>query len=121
MPLVQIKKKSGTNLDFDDFIEVINELPGIVSKRLSAPPEGPLTPDEVEVWNISNHGSLNNIVRKDIEIIIFAHDYADRKSNLDERRQQIIEDLAMIIPAGYTFSVWVLLMPTSWGEAVGRA
>ena len=122
MPLVLTKLPFGSNLGTRQYGEIIKSLPRIDAYNLTAPPEGTLTPDEVEVWDIPNNTrNIAGVFKKDVEIIVFAHDYPDRKVNLEERKTRIINELSAMIPANITFSVWILVMPTAWGEAIGTA
>ncbi|MBZ9571952.1 hypothetical protein KJA15_01260 [Patescibacteria group bacterium] len=95
--------------------ELIDNLPGIVAEALSVPgTDGELTSDEIEV-KFETFGPFD-VHSKDIEIIILANDYPERKKNLDERQTLIKEGVKRILYSGITGFVWVLPLPGSFGE-----
>lgn len=120
MPLVLIQYRSS------DLVSIVRQLaqqmPRIVAPALDASEQdgdvASLLPGDVEVWCVESGGSDVNV--KDIEIIIWAHDFPSRKENLDERMKKILEGAKEVI-CGFrcgkllTGYVWVLLQPTAYG------
>lgn len=99
-----------------ELVKLVEKLPTIVSEALSVPgTAGKLTSDEIEV-KVEHFGPLD-IHSKDVQIIIWANDYPERKKNLDERREAITERIIeeFLYPET-TCSVWVLLALGSYGE-----
>ena len=100
-------------------------LPQIVADALSAPadPDGEIGPEDVNVWDAPMPDTLISIdiCRHDLEIVVFAHDFPSRMANIEERRQQIINKVKLLLQKGTTFFVRVICSPTSWGEGVGEA
>ena len=97
-------------------------LPGIVASALTSDDlDGHLTPDDVEV----DVEPMPNGMRTQyhLHIIIEANEYSDRRSNLDQRRERIINALRAKFGEGWRGHgfrarafVWVRLMPGSFGE-----
>ena len=96
-------------------------MPKIVSQALDVSENegaaGKLTQDDIEVR--CTQRSLIDINSKDIEIVIWAHDFPSRRSNLEQRKEEILRGVRLVIIAsartdisGY---VWVLLQPTAFG------
>ena len=120
MPLALVQYK--TNRDLESFVEKLALLmPGIVAPALDMPgyanSDYRLTPDDIEVW-VTESGKLD-VNTKDIEVIIWAHEYPERRVNLEERKNQIIRGVREIaIVCGRTDIsgfVWVLLQPSAFG------
>jgi hypothetical protein len=117
MPQAIVKRADGSSVDHETYSNLIDQLPKIIATALDTPPDGALTEKEVSVWaDAVTPFPPHDISRHDISILIFAHNYPGRMANLDDRRKQITEECAMLLPKGTTLSVWVLCMPSSWGE-----
>lgn len=83
MPLVVVCRNPATISD-ETLRPIAQYLPELVAEALTIPDsEAMLTPAEVEVW-VQDFGPFD-VTTKDIEIIIWAHDYPERLRNLDER------------------------------------
>lgn len=123
MPLVLMKPHLSARFDPRNFRDVMQSMPKIVAEALSAPEDnGALIPKEIEVWEMPTANKFyGDIGHHDLQIVIYAHDYPSRLANLDNRRQQIIDNIKPLLQEGVTFFVWVLCMPTSWAESVGEA
>lgn len=124
MPLAIIRRKAGNPILADLAKSLAKELPDIIAPHLTVEgadaENGLVTPDDIEVW--SNEGSPDDANTKDIEIIIYAHNYAERLANLDDRNTAITAGVRKFISEqdnsfpGILFSgfVWVLLAPTAF-------
>jgi len=115
MPFVWVRVSSFLN---EEFIEKLaKKLPIIVAKALNVPgTKGTLKPEEIEV-KVESFGPLD-VHTKNIEIIIWANDYPERRENLNERRKQIVAEIGKFFSSTpeITGFVWVLLQPGSYGE-----
>jgi len=124
MPLVVLKYNPNLKAGAVFLSELTNKLTEAVSRALDVPEraDARLTKSDIEVW-VQEFGS-NDISTRDLEIVVWAHQYPERLVNLEERKEQILrelrafimknEDLAKhkTIPSGF---VWVLLQPTAFG------
>jgi hypothetical protein len=119
MPVVHVRMNIESKMDLGRYHEITQMLPALVAKHLHAPPDGNLTPEEVTVWDLTE-GYPRGVHSKDVEIVIFAHHFPERVADIEQRTQQIINQLAEWMPAGTTFSVLVSLGLLTWGEAVGK-
>lgn len=52
----------------------------------------------------------------DLQIIIFAADFPERKTDLNDRRKLIVDAIKTILPSEIRGFVWILLPPSSFGE-----
>lgn len=116
MPLILVQHKHDRG--FKEIAEKLaKELPALVAPMLSVPPDGLLTPDDIEVW--VTEGSPADVNTKGLEIIIWAHDYPERKANLEESKDVIVKGVRAFL-ADYdrniTGFVWILLQPTAFGR-----
>ncbi|MCG2690427.1 hypothetical protein L6252_04110 [Candidatus Parcubacteria bacterium] len=118
MPFVYIRRSQKVN---DAMTEVLSHvLPKLVVEALSVPNSGgELAESDIEV-EVRDVGPFD-VATKDVEIIIWAGDYPERKANLDERREQIIKGVKLLsdpgTPSGIVSCfVWVILAPNSFGE-----
>ena len=119
MPLVLIQYKTGQKLE-DIARTLALQMPSIVAPVLDASEQegdaGRLTPDDIEVW-CTESGALD-VNTKDIEIIIWAHEFGSRKTTLEQRKEEIIKRVREVLSlwdrtvSGF---VWVLLQPTAFG------
>lgn len=121
MPLV-IVLRNPRRVDHNLVKSFADELPKIVSDALTTKcSQGQLTADEVEVW--IRDAKLLDVNTRDLEIIIWAGDYPERRVNLAERREKIVSGVKKIINSSFKSSaihgfVWVLLNPSSFEEFV---
>ncbi len=99
-----------TREHFDDYYlkDLGNVLPAIVAEALHTPdtPSGHLTPEDIAVTFQPSGEFDRNVV--DFSILILANDYTERRANLDERNDLIIERLENRV-GSRTISVWTLL------------
>lgn len=116
MPLVLIQHKNGRGLT-EIAEKLAKELPVFVAPTLSVPGDGQLSLDDIEVW--VTEGSPADVNTKDLEIIIWAHEYPERKANLEERKDVIVKCVRTFL-ADYDRNisgfVWILLQPTAFGR-----
>jgi hypothetical protein len=120
MPLTVLQYKIDRGLK--ELAEKLAEtLPSIVAPNLSLSErdlhDGKLTPDEIMVWCRESKKADQN--GKDLEIIVFAHDFPERRENLEARKDTIIEGVRKFLSdydRNVTAAVWVLLAPTAYGE-----
>jgi len=91
----------------------LQELPGIVAEALSVPgTEGELTPKDIGI-KVEEFGDLD-IHQKDVEIIIWANDYPERREYLDQRTKRIYFQVMALLGQDTTSFVWVLLQKGSF-------
>ncbi|MEI9966986.1 MAG: hypothetical protein WDN67_05205 [Candidatus Moraniibacteriota bacterium] len=78
-------------------------------------PAGSLLPKDIAV-RFEKSGLLDqNVI--DLSILILANDYPERRGNLEERKDAILETIVRdIIPDWYTLSVWILLASGAYGS-----
>ena len=114
MPLVVACRKPGKITD-EIWKQLLQELPRIVAGAFSVPgTEGELTATDIEIW--AQDGGSFDVNTKDVEIVIWAHDYPRRKADLDKRRKEVVMGVLRMIPGDTHGFVWILLQPTSFGE-----
>lgn len=91
-----------------------------VSDALSTNDGGTLRPEDVmiEVSQVEHDLFSRNL--KDCGVMIYAHDYPERRANLDERRRKIALEVVKYLPAGASWFVWVWLGTTSYGSDTQR-
>ena len=94
------------------------EMPRIVAKALNTPenPDGKLTSYDIEVWH--RKGGYSDVCgdNVDLEIIIWANDFPERRATLEYRQKNITEEISRVLLGGdIRGSVWVLLAPGSFG------
>lgn len=120
MPLVTLQYKAGRQLK--ELAENLAEaLPEIVAPNLTLPEreqlDGQVTPDDIVVR--CTESGTSDINTKDLEIIIWAHEFPERLKNLEERKEAIIRGVWTFL-ADYDRNVsgfvWVLLQPTAFGQ-----
>jgi len=78
-----------------------------------------LTPADIEVFVTPSQRLDFNT--KDVEIMIWAHNYPERFQNLEERKDKIITGVRRVLReeanlVKITGWVWVLLQPTAFGR-----
>lgn len=120
MPEVKIKRNPSQISD-EAAQKIAKALQVIVARALTVPghKEAQLTKDDIEV-GITDHGPLD-INTLDLQIVVIANDYPERKQNLAERTAQIVKDLKAYaetligfrLTENQTF-VWVLLSPAAF-------
>lgn len=117
MPIVRIVYKSLAD-DADILRQLHEGLQEIVASALSIS-EARLSKDDIEL--IFESGNPFN-TGKDLKILIFANDFAERKKNIDERAEQISAGVkrllsptstARALPAGF---VYILLSEGGLGK-----
>ncbi len=124
MPLVllQYKMRYEKGRSLRDLAEKLSqELPAIVAPALTLSDrerlDGQVTPEDIIVHCVkSNDADVNN---KDLEIVIWAHDFPERKANLEERKDAIIKGIHEFLrdwDRNVSGFVWILLQPTAFGE-----
>ncbi|MHB8913550.1 MAG: hypothetical protein ACYC4I_00895 [Minisyncoccota bacterium] len=119
MPLVliQFKQKS---LEFTAR-RLALQMPRIVAAALDVSDQegeaGRLAPDDIEVW--CQEGSDINVNTKDLEIIIWTHDFPSRRARLEQRKNEIVghvhELISSLCSSEVSGFVWILLQPTAFG------
>lgn len=114
MPLVVIQRDS--KIVTDDHVKMLTQfIPTIISSALTTEnSDGKLVANDIEVW-VQNMEQFD-VNTKSLEIIIWAGDCPERRNNLDERREKIVQGIRVLIPTTITGFVWVLLNPSSFGE-----
>jgi hypothetical protein len=118
MPLVALQYKRKSIRD-KMLGKLARALPTIVAGALDIPENrnARLTPAEIEVWVMESGKHDVNV--KDIEIIIWAHDYPERLANLEARKETILDGVRTFLAANnqsLSGFVWVLLQPSAYGE-----
>lgn len=112
MPLIKITRNPQT-IDDEVLERVLEVLPKSAAKALSTEEGGQLTEAEMMV-EVDDIGPKDRNV-PDIGVIILAHDYNERKLNLDERREFIQHEVVDCLPIDTKGYVWLILAPTSYG------
>lgn len=120
MPIILAKRNDENLIDDTTYQHLIAALPAIVAEALNAPDDinGELTADEIAVWDTDTPIPHYGISHYDLELVVLSHNFPSRLANLDERREMIIQGTAKLLPKGTSFFVWILCMPTSWGQAI---
>lgn len=120
MPLVLLQYKSDRGLN--QLVEKLaQKLPSIVAPNLTLPEherlDGQVLPDDIIVRCVG--GNKADVNTKDIEIIIWAHDFPERKANLECRKDAIVLGVQRFLSdydRNVSGFVWILLQPTAFGE-----
>ncbi len=119
MPVVMVQYRFG----LDQVVaRLAKALPEIVAPNLTIEgrplDDGSITPAEIIVR--CNKGSEMDVNGKELEIIILAHDFPERKANLEERKDAIIEGVRKFFKEedfrGVAGFVWIFLVPTAFGR-----
>ena len=120
MPLVVLTYKPD-HLSEEIIRRLVPELTHAVADALDVPGnlEARLTPDDIEVY-VAQSQSLD-FNTKDLEILIWAHQYPERLQNLEERKDKILAKVHQVLEIedfnpGITGWVWILLQPTAFGK-----
>ncbi len=121
MPLIQIRRNIYT-IRKSVLEAVVNNLPDVAAFALTCAEGGVLTAKDImiEVSEVSPHD--RNM--KDISLLVWAHDYHERRGEklmtLNGIRERISHELIRHLPNDASWSVWVLLAATSYGSNTGR-
>lgn len=118
MPIVYLRYKQDRILR-PTLDELVSRLPALVASALHVPgsdEDKHLVPSDVEV--VVREVGLLDVNSLDLEIIIWANEYRDRRLNLEARKDAILEGVRACLNGcrpkleGY---VWVMLVPGSFG------
>lgn len=114
MPLALLQYKKGRELT--ELAEnLAKRLPEIVAPALTVP-AAQLTPDDVTVWCVE--GGSADVNSDDLEILIWAHDFPERKETLEERKELVLKGIRRFLidyRRNVSGFVWILLQPTAYG------
>lgn len=120
MPYVILKYKPGRGLECLAR-DLADKLPEIVALALTIPDrkrdEGQVTPEDIIVS--CEEGGPADVNSQHFVIFIFAHEFPERKANLEERKDAITKDVRRFLNdpnhhlPGF---VWVFLGPTAFGR-----
>ncbi|MEJ0053291.1 MAG: hypothetical protein WDN10_00990 [bacterium] len=120
MPVGSVRHKHGRGLG-ELAAKLTEALPGIVAPALSIEGreihDGKVTPDEIIIRCEEGTGADANA--KDLEIMIFAHDFPERSANLEDRKKIVLEGVLAFLAdwdRNVTGFVWVILAPTAFGS-----
>ena len=117
----QLQYKAGT--DFRGVGEKLaQELPFIIAPHLNVKNrdrhDGGITSKDIIVH--CSEGNAGDVNGRDFEIMIFAHDFPERKANLEKSKDAIIEKVREHLKKHYKSAasgfVWILLVPTAFGQ-----
>lgn len=117
MPVVEVYAQEQVDNETRSNLSVV--LPKIVAEALSCS-EGELTEKDICVRHRREDLSFDR-GGPPIQIMVFAHDYAERKVNLDERCEKIMAELKRFAEMEefrleYEAFVWITLAPTAFGK-----
>lgn len=91
MPIVDLRYKSGRKEVKEIAEELAPLLPYIIAPALTLSEreslDGRVTPEDIIVR--LSEGNENDVNAQDIEIMIWAHDFPERRENLEEREKDI--------------------------------
>ena len=120
MPVV-ILSYNTDRVDEELLRRLCRDLMGIVSRALDIPEndKARLTRDDIEIRARMVQDFDHNA--KDLEIMVFAHQYPERLANLEERKEQIVLALRHIIREEYSNKeligwVQIILAPIAHGR-----
>ncbi len=118
MPLVILRYKPD-RIPGDMLHKLALALPAMVAEALNAPEDqvARLMPGEVEVWVEESHRF--DVNGKDIQIVVWAHDYPARRPNLEVRKNAILGGVGAFLSdydRNVSWFVWVLLQQSAYGE-----
>ncbi len=121
MPLVLLQYRPNLGLT-NMATELAEELPKIVAPALNINGRenlnGRVLPEDVTVWLVPGGEHDQNV--KDLEIMIWAHDFPERKMTLEVRKNEVIEGVQRFLDdrLGRPVSgfVWILLQPSAYGQ-----
>ncbi len=114
MPLVMLRANP-TKVNYKILADICKAIPSVAADALSTDEGGKLTPDKIMV---DVNGEFSHLAQnpKSLSVIIYAHDYAERRANLDERRKQIEAAIVELLEPGTSYYVWLWLGMTSYGS-----
>ncbi|MBI2984730.1 MAG: hypothetical protein HYY50_03850 [Candidatus Kerfeldbacteria bacterium] len=110
MPLVVVNRNPERVSD-ENIRNLVLALTAVAAEQLSSD-EMALGPGDIEIW-VQDFGPLD-VHTKDLEIIIWAHDFPSRRANLDERTARIAARVKELAGADISGFVWILLQPTGF-------
>lgn len=120
MPVALLQYKADRELK--ELAEALAKaLPDIIAPNLTLPKrellDGQVNSDDIKVYCVE--GTRADVNTDDLEIMIWAHDFPERKANLDDRKDAIIKGVHQFL-ADYDRNVsgfvWILLQPTAFGR-----
>lgn len=118
MPVVSLYYKPNRIPD-EVASKLAKALPEIIASALDVSEQigSRLTAEDIEIRVTSSHPfDVNN---KDLEIMVWAHEYPERLQNLEDRKEKILVGVRHIF-ADYDLNViawvWILLQPTAFGR-----
>lgn len=117
MPLIQVRYNPRT-IGEEGIIPVLSCLPGVAVRVLECEEGGELSSRDIMV-------EVNKVSRldtncKDVNIRVIAHDYPSRREKIDFIRDEIAERVALYMPTGPSWYVWVMLHTTSYASDTER-
>jgi len=114
MPLIVVNR--GSKVSDGLFRDLIDALPELVASALTCEnPDGKLTAADVELWS-RQRDDVHDRGFKDLQIVVFANDYPERRVNLDERQKMLKDSIRELLPSGVHGWLWVRLAPSSFAE-----
>ena len=120
MPVASLRHKHGRQLG-ELAAKLAETLPDIIAPALNVEGrelhDGKVTADEIDVR--CEEGQAADVNAKDLEIMIFAHDFPERSANLEDRKKLILEGVLAFLAdwdRNVTGFVWVILAPTAFGS-----
>lgn len=112
MPVVTIKRNPRVIPDV--MLEKIVLTLSINTANALTCEEGVLTEEDIMV-EVSDVGSYDRNC-KDINILVFAHDYPSRRVKLDRAQLLISRALEVYLPQSASWYIWIILGTTSYGS-----
>lgn len=113
MPLIQIRY-NGNAIPIEAISALRENLLAVAAKVLTCTESIQYAPKHIMLeFGLMNALDVNC---KDINIRVWAHDYPSRRDTLDLARDHIAKAVLKHVPAGVSWSVWVLLIPSSYGS-----
>jgi len=102
-------------------------LPDIVAPALTLPErtalDGLVAPKDIIVW--CSESSDSDVHADDLAIVIFAHDFPERKADLEDQKETILDKVRDVVQAireedpdeiEISGFVWLLLFPSAFGS-----
>lgn len=113
MPLVVIRRRKETVTD-ERLRHIVTYLPLFVAEGLTCT-AGALTPDDIMI-QADDVGPFDSANLKDVNVIVYAHDYPERAADLDRRRDGISQELVGLLGVQHSWYVWIFLEKSSYGS-----
>lgn len=113
MPIVQIRYNR-VSIPSEAVDALRQSLPVVAAEALTCEESIKYQPKHI-MLEIEQMGALD-VNCKSMNIRVWAHDYASRRSNLDAIRKKIANEVSRRLPDGADWYVWVLLVPSSYGS-----